>query len=411
VRCQILAMAMGVLLLWGITSAQTPTPPPSNGPDAIRVSPQGVIPSTGQATPLMSLLDQIGVGRPLESANIRFFGHIEGSYTYNFINPAKDLNVGRVFDLPNNQGLLNQLDFNVERTIDLTQHRFDIGGRVELLYGSDSRFIHSNGMFDDDDFFHGPDNQFDIPQMYVDLAVPIGNGLRVRAGKFLFFKQIDPSASVFYSHSFSFGAALPFTLTGVTGYYPITKQLSIEAGISRGWDQSIDDNNGSIDGLFRIRNDVSEQLSLSLAVICGPELDHDNSHYRTTLDFTVSYAPCECLTLMLDGVLGTQTRTSPPGDANWYGVSAYAVYKINDYLSLGGRAEWYRDEEGFTTALAQTLYEGTIGLTITPFPRDPVGANFRIRPEFRADYSSQRFFNALSQHDQYTVAVDAIFDF
>ena len=43
------------------------------------------------------------------------------------------------------------------------------------------------------------------------------------------------------------------------------------------------------------------------------------------LDFTVSYAPCDCLTLMLDTVLGTQARTSPPGDANWYGVSAYAL--------------------------------------------------------------------------------------
>jgi hypothetical protein len=252
---------------------------------------------------------------------------------------------------------------------------------------------------------------FNLPQAYVDVAIPLGNGVRVRAGKFLFFKQIDPSASVFYSHSFSFGAALPFTLTGMTAYYPITKQLSAEAGFSRGWDQSLKDNNGAIDGLFRIRNEISDRWSMSLAAIVGPELDHDSAHYRETLDFTLSFAPCEKLTLLMDGVIGTQAQTSNLGDANWYGVSGYAVYQINRFVSVGARVEWYRDEEGFTTALAQTLYEATVGLTITPFARNAVGANFKIRPELREDYSSRRFFDALSRHDQCTAALDAYFEF
>ena len=383
----------------------------ASGPDAIYATKQGFNPSSGQLSPLMSLLDQVGVGHSLEAANIRLFGHIEGSYTWNFDNPARDLNVGRVFELQNNRVTLNQLDFNIERPVDLTLNRFDVGGRVEMLYGSDSRFIHSNGLLDTDDFFNGPEYQFDLPQAYLDVAIPIGNGLRVRAGKFLFFKQIDPSSSVFYSHSFSFGAALPFTLTGVTGYYPITKDLTLEGGISRGWDQSIKDNNGAIDGLFRVRGDISNQLSLSLAAIVGPEEDRDNTHYRETLDFTVNYAPTDQLTFLLDAVIGTQARSSALGDANWYGISGYAVYRLNEFLSLGARVEWYRDEEGFTTALSQTLYEATVGLTITPFPRDSIGANFRIRPELRGDYSSRRFFDALSRHDQWTFALDAIFDF
>jgi hypothetical protein len=409
VRCQNIAAVFAICALAGCPLAQAQRS--ANGPDAIYSTPQGFTPSTGQLSPLMSLLDQIGIGRPLEAANIRLFGHVEGSYTWNFDNPARDLNVGRVFDLENNHATVNQLDFNVERPVDLTLHRFDVGGRIEMLYGSDSRFIHSNGLLDTDDFFNGPEYQFDLPQAYIDLAVPLGNGIRVRAGKFLFFKQIDPSSSVFYSHSFSFGAALPFTLTGITGYYPITKQLSIEAGISRGWDQSIKDNNGAIDGLFRIRNEVNEQLSLSLAAIVGPELDHNNSHYRETLDFTISYTPVDQLTFLMDVILGTQSRSSSQGDANWYGVSGYAVYRFNEFASLGARVEWYRDEEGLTTALSQSLYEATVGVTVTPFARDSVGANFKVRPEFRSDYSSQRFFDGLSRHDQWTFAVDAIFDF
>lgn len=382
-----------------------------NGPDAAFATPNGLNPGTQQPQPLMSLLDRTGVGGALEDANIRLFGHVEGSYSYNADDPAGGLNLGRVFDLRDNRLTLNQLDFNVERPVDLTSHHWDVGGRIEMLYGSDARFIHSNGLLDGGDFFHGPEYQFDLPQLYVDVGIPVGNGLRVRVGKFLFFKQIDPNASVFYSHSFSFGAALPYTLTGITGYYPITSQLSVEGGISRGWDQSLRDNNGAIDALGRVRYDVSNQTSLSLAAIVGPELNQDNSHYRATVDFTVSHQATDQLTLLLDAVLGYQAQPSSVGDSNWYGVAGYAIYRLNEYLSLAGRLEWYRDEEGLTTAIPQTLYEATVGVTISPFPHDAVGANFKLRPELRGDYSSRRFFDGLSRHDQYTFAIDAIFNF
>jgi hypothetical protein len=361
--------------------------------------------------PLMGLLDQVGVGQPLRDARINLFGHIEGSYTYNFDDPAGDLNLGRVFDLKHDRPTLNQIDFNAERLVDLTSHQFDLGGRVEFLYGGDARFIHSNGILGHQDFFHGPEYQPDLTQLYLDVAVPVGNGLRVRAGKFLFFKQIDPNASVFYSHSFTFGAALPFTLTGLTGYYPIDDRWSVEGGISRGWGQSLKDNNGAIDALGRIRYRAGDQTDIALAFITGPELDRDNSHYRTAVDFTVSQAVTDRLTLLLDAVLGHQAQPSGMTDANWYGLAGYAVYRINEYLSAAARLEWYRDEEGFTTAVSQTLFEATVGVTITPFPTDPVGANFKLRPELRADYSTKNYFDGLSRHDQWTAAIDAIFNF
>src|SRR5579864_3310496 len=271
---------LGILIGGAAVRADAP-----GGPDAA-FAPQGAAnlapagPAAGAPSPLlMGLLDSAGVGHTLEDANIRLFGHVEGSYTYNFDRPAGDLNLGRIFDLKDDRPTLNQLDLNIERPVDLTRHQFDVGGRIEMLYGSDARFIHSNGLLDGQDFFHGPEYQFDLPQLYVDVAIPVGNGVRVRGGKFLFFKQIDPNASVFYSHSFSFGAALPYTLTGISGYYPISRGLSVEAGISRGWDQTFKDNNGAIDALARVRFDVDDRTSLSLTGIVGPEQTHDNGHY------------------------------------------------------------------------------------------------------------------------------------
>ncbi len=371
-------------------------------------TPSAAVAAPAPRAPLMSLLDRVGVGSYLDSARINVYGHIEGGYTYNFNNPALHLNLGRVFDIDDNRPQVNQLDLNIERTVDLTQHQFDVGGRVELLYGTDARFLHANGMFD-----HQGNNeyQFDIPQVYLDLAIPVGEGLRLRAGKFLFFKQIDPNASVFFSHSYTFGAALPFTLTGVTALYNFGDQWSVEGGISRGWGQSLKDNNGAIDGLVRVRYTPRERTTFTIAAITGPEDDRDNSHYRTAVDFTISHQLTDQTTLLLDSVLGTDAAGSGGGNANWYGVAGYAVYRLNSYLSLGGRLEWYRDEEGFTTSVAQSLYEATLGVTVTPFPDDTVGANLKIRPEVRYDYSSGRFFDGLTRHDQTTFALDAIFNF
>ena len=286
----------------------------------------------------MSALEPTPIGQALEAARINIYGHIEGSYTYNFMNPAKDLNLGRVFDIKANDPEVNQTDLNIERTVDLASHQFDIGGRLKLLYGTDARFTHSNGLFDYENFFHGPEYQFDIPQMYIDVALPVGNGLRIRFGKFVFFKQIDPNASVFYSHSFAFGAAFPFTLSGVSGLYIINDQWNVEAGISRGWDQSTKDNNGAIDGFVRVRFAPTDRTSFSLAAITGPEDDNDNSHYRQAVDLTVTHALTDNLTFLSDSVFGNDAAGSPEGtNANWYGTSGYLVYKLTDQFSVAGR--------------------------------------------------------------------------
>jgi hypothetical protein len=380
--------------------------------------------------PLMNLLDQAGLAKPLDDARIQVYGHVEGSYTYNFDSPPTELsqyripvgkfidNPGRVFDVENQKLLLNQLTLNIERTVDASKGQFDIGGHVELLYGSDARFIHSNGLLDnyDDDqttrITGGPLNQLDVVQAYADFVLPVGNGLRIRAGKFEFFKQIDPNASVFFSHSFTFGGALPFTLTGAYATYVVGDNLSVDAGVSRGWDQSLNDNNGSLDVFGRVRYKVTDKLLLTLAGISGPEQDNDNGNWRTAFDFTATYEVNKQLTLLADVVYGQQVHPTSGGNtAHWYGVSLYAVQELCEAASLGVRLEWYRDEGGYTTGIDQTLYEATVGLTIRPFARDQYLKHLKIRPEVRIDYSNEHYFDGFSRNAQVTAAVDAIYNF
>ena len=365
--------------------------------------------------PLMALLAGPGVAQTLDQARINIYGYGEASYTYNFQNPAKSLNLGREFDINDNRFQINQLDLKIERKADL--HQWDLGGMLEMNYGTDARFIHSSGFFDHNEsssstsINDGAEYQFDVPQLYFDITAPWGNGVRFRFGKFLFFKQIDPNASVFFSHSFTFGAALPFTLTGVTAYYAFNDQLNVEGGIARGWGQTFKDNNGAIDAMGRVKYKINDQTLASVALVFGPELDHDNSHYRTVIDGTLSYAVNDKLTLLGDGVFGYEAQPSGIGADWWYGLSGYAVFMLSDYLNLNARGEFYRDEEGFTTGIPQSLFEATLGVTVTPFPDSTIGSNLKVRPEVRYDYSTGRYFNGLTEHGQFTVAVDAYFDF
>jgi hypothetical protein len=407
------------------------TEPPSEQRPVFPVNP--ALPAQAR-TPLMGLLDNFGLAKPLDDARIRLYGHVEGGYTYNFDDPDREINAGRVFDIEHDSILLNQLTLNVQRDVAINGRDWDVGGRVEMMYGGDARFIHANGMFDnhDDDVtgraVPGPRAQFDIPQIYADINIPLGNGLRVRAGKFTYFKQIDPNASVFYSHSFTFGAALPFTLTGVYGTYQFNDQWTVDGGFSRGWDQATSDNNGAIDGFGRVKYNVSRDTALAAAFITGPEQDNDNGNWRTAIDVTLSHQLNPDLLLLLDAVYGSQAganfnvilpgtlggagvKPGNGGTAMWYGLSGYAVQRLNNQFSLAGRAEFYRDEEGYTTGVPQTLWEATVGLIITPFPNDPYGQNLKIRPEFRYDGSNKDFYDGFTRRDQWTVAVDAIFNF
>ena len=57
------------------------------------------------------------------------------------------------------------------------------------------------------------------------------------------------------------------------------------------------------------------------------------------------------------------------------------------------------------------MFEVTLGVTIVPMPNDEIGRNLKIRPEIRYDWSTEDFFDGLTKDNQFTAAVDVIFNF
>jgi hypothetical protein len=363
--------------------------------------------------PLMDLLDRAGAAGPLDDLGINIFGHAEASYTYNFDEPDDDINAGRVFDFEHDELIFNQLNLTVERLVDPADKKFDIGGRVEFIYGADAGLIHSNGLFDWYDSPRDPENQWDLNQAYLDVTLPVGNGLRLRGGKFvtlLGYELINPTGNALYSHSYLFGFTIPFTHTGILGTYNVNESFSINAGVTRGWEQSTEDNNEAIDFLGSVNWVINDKFTLFIGNTTGPQQADDEDNIRTVFNAILTVTVNEKLKLALDAVYGWEEDVPGLGDSDWYGVAGYAHYTINDHLALNGRVEWLNDEDG-SRGIGTTVYEATLGLAITPLPLDPWGMNLKLRPEIRYDYAEDDFFDGGSAKDQFTAAIDVIFSF
>lgn len=362
--------------------------------------------------PLISLFANLGIAEPLQDAGIDVGGLVEGSYTYSLSNPPGDLIVGRAFDLEHEDPTLNQVMLYIGRVTDF-QTPWDLGFRVEMLYGADARFISANGLFDHDGFEDGPENQFDLTQAYGEIVIPIGNGLKTKIGKFitpLGYELINPSGNILFSHSYLFGI-VPFTHTGVLATYPVSDELEVSLGFSRGWDQAMEDNNDAINMLGSIGYTVSDQTSVYFNFSTGPEQDDNEGRYRTALDLYATHEVNERLSLAVNTTYVFDARAGDnQNDVHAYGVAGYARYLVNNQLTMNGRLEWFNDHSAFL-GLDTVVYEATLGVTLTPFADNNIASNLKIRPEIRVDWADDAVFDAGTDHHQVTLGVDAYFTF
>lgn len=398
-------------------------------------------------------------GSWLEQYDLKLTGYVELGYTFNFDRPLQgNMGPGRQFDDKSDDPKFDQLSLELMRKAATSRDRFDTGFDVQVIYGADARYTQANGTnfygsgyagirgftflpfqngqsspVIDEIRFPGqefPENQIDILQANVSFNLPVGNGLMVKAGKFVTpwgVESIDPTKNLLYSHSFIFALSTPKTLTGATAAYQIDDQWGVMGGIVVGWDQSLEDNNDMPSFIAQGTYKMSDEWSFVLSGIVGPEKNDNRSDYRWLLDLTAKWNVQSDLTFAAEGVIGfepgasfnrgrifTQTPqlTFTGDDATWYGAALYAEYKWDEQgmLTLVGRAEWFSDGDG-EWLIGSEVYSLSGGLIYRPFPTDEIGKNLMIRPEIRWDYCNDEIFDSLSRRSQITLGADLVFAF
>ncbi len=368
---------------------------------------------------------------------------IEAGFTLNGDRPRDGLDVGDLVTDHANEATLDQVLLTVQRTTDPKATGYDFGFAAQLLYGSDARYYHFVGELDRD---IADRYQLSFIEANVTAHLPwlTAGGIDVKAGQYpspLGYEVIDPSQNPFYSHSFIYNFGVPFLHTGVQTITHVNDTLDITLGVDSGNQTTLGansgDNNGAPAGLFgfTLNNLAGGKLTLVALSHVGAEnpsrlYPNVNAALRYYNDVVLTYKATGKLTLTTEGNYVRDDYFNAEG----YGAAQYASYALSDTVTLNGRAEVWRDNNGFyvtrnpnnldaidaiggfantAAALPRTTYgEFTIGASIKPALGKPVSL-LLIRPELRyaRSLNDSLPFNNNRDNGQFTASIDAVLGF
>ncbi len=384
-----------------------------------------------------AIAGEIETASPTPAPRFTISGWIDGGITFNLDTPRDNQNFGRLFDDRANEPLLNQAVINFERVLAAQPGEFDWGFKAQFMFGSDARYIHSLGLLDS--VMKTSLYQPDIVEAYVSLHLSLltERGVDVKLGKWVTLEgaeTIDPRTNVFYSHTYIFNFGIPFNHTGALFTVHTTNWLDLMAGVTRGVNTSVEDNNDSPAFAGGVGLNLNEgKLVVSASTHIGPETPNNNSALRSLNDITVTWKIRDKLTSITD----MNYARDDLANADGFGVAQYFTYAITDKVTAKIRGEIWRDDKGFFVAQfadphdpvraldgeatidprtiggGRTTYGAlTVGLDIKPAVPKPL-TGLTIRPELRVDHSlnGTRSFNDSKDQTLFTAAVDAIITF
>jgi hypothetical protein len=329
----------------------------------------------------------------------KLFAYIENSYTFNLTGAGRGgTNELRFYD--NYEGYtFNMAEFSIKKD---PSEKYWWGYGLVVTAGIDPQKNHSLGIFrdKDDTFPFRNTEKFDLQEAYASVMLPIGDGLTVKAGKFvtlLGYEVIESPNNLNFSRGYLFTLAIPLTHTGGLLSYTFSEQFSVTAGVVVGWDNSKDNNSAaSFTGQFATT--PIKDLTASLNWIVGPEQNDNKANQRAVLDLVVAYTGFKDTTLAFNFDYGfeqdeaflTSLGTRQNNDATWWGVAAYAAYDFTEWFRLALRQEFFRDANGARTGFGNALNLSSTTLT----------AQFKIwkglvgRLEYRHDAADEKVYKA-----------------
>jgi hypothetical protein len=363
-------------------------------------------------------------------------GWIAQGITFNTHSPDDRFNGPLTFNDRSNEYQLNQLYLAFEECVNRCGSAWDIGGRVDLLYGTDYFFTTARGLEtrpDGSPRWNSADGPraggaslygLAMPQLYAEVYAPVGNGLSVKLGHFytiVGYESVMYPANFFYSRSYTKQYGEPFTHTGLLADYRLSDEWTLYSGFTRGWDTWEDENSqlAYLGGLGWCRPDGSESLRFSLHT--GNE-DDARENNRTVYSLVYSTLLTPRFAYAVEHNFGVEDNAASQGNtqvpAHWYGISQYFVCEVNCQTQLGVRAEWFRDEENarvLSIPVEDSVGGNYVAVTLGANYRPAFSDSLEIRPELRWDWSDTQnlplgvrgLYGDFQEHYQLTAAISA----
>jgi hypothetical protein len=378
--------------------------------------------------------------KALKERGLNIGGWINGGATFN-PSQTDGFNGPVTFADQANRAQLNQLNFFLERAVKTEGKGWDLGFRADFMFGTDAIFTqaYGNPAFDVNNGRALPDRgNWDleiccnssrtygiaIPQAFAEIYAPVGNGLNIKVGHFytpIGYESVPAPNNFFYTHAYTMQYGEPFTHTGVLTNYTINKNFTVVAGAiggsgTGGWDGNFDrqmGNWGGIGGVTWTSDDRKTSLNISGT---GSTASTRNSSFWGMYSVVFKHMFADKKTHLViqhdhgfaDNVLLANLKYSGVQDAEWYGVNTHVYYDLTRELSVGVRAEWFRDREGFrvfspgrvaasTNHLGNSFALGGATQLASSTPADyyavTIGANWKAARTLKLDWRGLRNLN------------------
>ena len=332
----------------------------------------------------------------LKNYGVNVGGWMSMGETYYLDNTNDHINAPTTFNDRSGEFQFNQLNLFLQKAVDLSSHTWSVGGRVDVMFGTDSRFTQATGL--DDKLISEQNLRFydlAIPQAYLEVFAPLGNGLTAKIGHFytiIGHEVVTAPNNFFYSHTYAMQYGEPFTHTGILLSYALNDDFTLNAGSVTGWNNfDKDASNMNFLGGVSWTNDKATS-SASWSVVSG-DVDSTASNNRTVSSLVISHSFTEKLQYVFQHDFGYQQQaTVALKDAYWYGINQNLFYDFTDTFSAGLRGEWFRDSNGtlLNFGSAGHYYALTAGVNWKPKEW------LMLRPEIRYDWADSKALVATS---------------
>ena len=345
--------------------------------------------------------DQVNYLFP-QDGRFRVRGWLDGGKVYNYSNPRSHFN-GPYNATDRDELVFNQAYGIVERTLPLNGC-CGVGGRMDVMYGFDFNLAQSRGFElrpDGTNHWNGDYYGLSVPQLYGEVG---SERLSMKAGHFysiIGYESVMAPENFFYTHSYSYMFAGPFTHWGALATWKPNDRWTIESGVVNGWNAlDREDDSPAYMGRIKFTGECNRWWT-SLAVITGDDqatipgiLNREVTGNLTRYSYLLGVNPTKRLEYVFHQWLGAQEDGGRRGQtALWYGIDQYAYFKVRDCLKSGLRFEWFRDEDGTRVGLNRPNNPNKVPLPGNYFALtlgsnwNPLGmANVLIRPEIRWDW-------------------------
>ena len=393
-----------------------------------------------------------------KTMGFKISGAVDASYTQNFNNPNTNTNQLRVFDTQANSFSPNLAQIVFEKEAVASGSAADrVGFRARLSFGANARYSRARTNFQSGQ----ADTELDFQELYGEYIAPIGNGLKIQAGKIhtlIGYEVINSWENPNFSRSTMFGLAQAFTTTGIRFTYPIASWATATIGLINGWD-NIEDNNRSKSFEYLMAFTPHERFGLSIYGGYGAEQSNspaaggpaspavagaDPTGKRTVVGAIITGKVTDKDTIVIEPYYGNEGNASAARaalgqspNARWNGIGVYHIHDFNDAWSTRIRGVIFEDAGGArmcggalqgaagfnggvnqcaglsgglnaaVTPIAQTVWDATFTLQYKPAPA------LITRAEFRYDKSNKNVFLQGSEatNNQQTLSFQIVYLF